>query len=291
MTIAICLKVGDGVVLGADSASTIPGAIGFPEKVYFNAEKISNLVKGLPVGAMVYGLGGFAGRSVTSLTKDLRQRLSGHDPAHADWALDPREYTIEEVARRYTQFFYDELYRSEFFEVTDAPRPTFGAIVAGFSAGNGSAEIWTIEVGPDGSCIGPTMAFGPEQHHAIIWRGMGEPLFRLIRGWSMETLEWLIASGMREEEAIRALDAVAPLFSPAMPIQDAIDLVEYLVHVTCGYYRFHPGYPTVAPPIDLAAITRHEGFRWVRRKHYYEARLNPEPQPHERLITPTREGT
>lgn len=60
-----------------------------------------------------------------------------------------------------------------------------------------------------------------------------------------------------------------------MPIQDGIDLVRYLVEVTTGFVRFMPEPTTVAPPVDLAAITLHEGFRWVSRKHYYSTELNP----------------
>jgi len=59
-----------------------------------------------------------------------------------------------------------------------------------------------------------------------------------------------------------------------MPIQDAIDLVEYLIEVTVGFVRFAPGNATVAKPIDVAAITPHEGFKWVRRKHYFNSDLN-----------------
>ena len=65
-----------------------------------------------------------------------------------------------------------------------------------------------------------------------------------------------------------------PVVHPTMPIQDAIDLVHFLIDTTCGYVRFAPGPATVAQPIDSAAITRHEGFRWVRRKHYFSAALN-----------------
>jgi hypothetical protein len=60
-----------------------------------------------------------------------------------------------------------------------------------------------------------------------------------------------------------------------MPIQDAIDLAEYLVHTTIQYVRFSPGEPVVGGPIEIATITKHEGFKWIRRKHFFEARLNP----------------
>lgn len=70
------------------------------------------------------------------------------------------------------------------------------------------------------------------------------------------------------------LESARTMVHPTMPIQDAIDLVHFLIETTCGYVRFAPGPATVAQPIDSAAITRHEGFRWVRRKHYYSQALN-----------------
>lgn len=60
MTIAISIKVNDGVVLATDSASTITGQapnglIGVTH-VYNNANKLFNLYKGLPVGAITWVL-------------------------------------------------------------------------------------------------------------------------------------------------------------------------------------------------------------------------------------------
>lgn len=57
--------------------------------------------------------------------------------------------------------------------------------------------------------------------------------------------------------------------------QDAIDLAEFLVHLTIMFSRFSPGAPSVGGPIEIAAVTKHEGFKWIKRKHYYEQRLNP----------------
>jgi len=66
-----------------------------------------------------------------------------------------------------------------------------------------------------------------------------------------------------------------------MPVQEAIDVVRYLADVVVGYVRFTPGALMVAPPIDLAAITAHDGFRWVARKRWYDPRLNPSSPAHE----------
>lgn len=88
MTLVIALKVGDGVVLGADSASTITAAASQYVNSYFNAEKLFNLVKGFPLGVLVYGLGGLANRSVGSLGKNLRDKLGNQ--GESDLVAQPR---------------------------------------------------------------------------------------------------------------------------------------------------------------------------------------------------------
>jgi hypothetical protein len=70
MTIAIVLKIGDGLVFGADSASTLSNGTTFVNS-YFNAEKVFNVVKGLPLGAVTAGLGGLAARSGFTTAGDV----------------------------------------------------------------------------------------------------------------------------------------------------------------------------------------------------------------------------
>ena len=264
MTLVIALKVGDGVVLGADSASTIVAGSAYHNS-YFNAEKLFNVRKGIPVGALTYGLGGLAGRSVSSLAKDLRSRLS--DESNAEWYLDPANYSVELITNQYRKFFYEELFLPQFAaDLSNAP--AMGFIVAGFSSGAKSGEIWEVDV-VGGQCRPPHCAAPASMAWGAQWQGEIEALQRLVRGWSLQTARKLAAAGMATDEVMALLDAIQPLVHETMPIQDAIDLVHYLVDVTCGFTRFSPGAATVAQPIDSAAITPHEGFRWVRRKHYY----------------------
>ena len=70
--------------------------------------------------------------------------------------------------------------------------------------------------------------------------------------------------------------ALETLTIPTMPIQDAINLARYLVEVTIGFVKFSIAKQpkTVGGTIDIAAITKHEGFRWVQRKQFYPGRLN-----------------
>jgi hypothetical protein len=267
MTIAIALKVGDGIILGADSASTLSAAGGVAN-VYFNAEKLVNLVKGKPIGLLTYGLGGLDGRSITALARDLREELTNGTGA-TPFGLN--SYTMQDLAERVKRFFYDDRYVPEFALRPD--KQAMGFLIAGFSAGARKSELWTVEVDGSGNCSGPVLVFG-EDAPGLAWRGQPEALNRLVQGWSMEALQRLVQAGMQPQDALNLLQSPSQLAPPAMPVQDAVDLVEYLVQVTIGYVRFTPGPPTVAPPIDIAAITKHENFKWVKRKHYFSAEFN-----------------
>jgi hypothetical protein len=92
MTIAVSLKVNDGVVLAADSATTLigqspDGSVGVVN-VYNNANKIFNLVKDWPIGVVTWGAGSIGTASVSTLVKDLRARLSGKLSEDNSWVLN-----------------------------------------------------------------------------------------------------------------------------------------------------------------------------------------------------------
>ena len=57
MTIVVTVRVNDGIVLAADSATSFIDGQGNVAKIYNNANKIFNLVKVWPIGAMTYGTG------------------------------------------------------------------------------------------------------------------------------------------------------------------------------------------------------------------------------------------
>jgi hypothetical protein len=96
MTVAVWVKVYDGIALATDSATTLqlPGS----HHVYNNADKIFHLHRELPIGAMTWGLDQIGPASISTVSKSLRLRLMGRDPSNLDWALD-ENYTIEGVAK------------------------------------------------------------------------------------------------------------------------------------------------------------------------------------------------
>src|SRR5271163_3357277 len=103
MTVLVSVKINDGVVMAADSASSFASGM-----VYQHADKIVNLRQGLPIGAMVTGSGGIGSESIDTLLKDLRRRFNGEDELRQDWALDQARYTLIEVANRVRTFLFEE---------------------------------------------------------------------------------------------------------------------------------------------------------------------------------------
>ena len=140
MTVVVSVKVFDGVVLAADSATTLTMPNGTAQ-VYNNANKVFQLHRTKPVAAATWGMGGIGAASISTFAKDLRLRFMGADPDHLDWKL-PDDYTVELVAERLTDMMFGELY-SPAVVAGQAAAEMVGFLIAGFSAQRQSSELWT----------------------------------------------------------------------------------------------------------------------------------------------------
>jgi hypothetical protein len=283
MTVAVVVKVFDGIVLAADSATTLT-LQGGGHQVYNNANKVFHLHRTLPVGAMTWGLGNIGSASISTLAKDLRRRLMGRDPAHVDWLLDAGTYTVQGVADRLVELIY-ELYVTEFAGIAVPPgRATLGFLVAGYSAEAKESEGWLILIDGTANRPVPELAIGPDQAGYLAY-AQPDATLRLFNGFdpnlpamieaALEPHEWakvqaLLAAGVLQRQPV----------VPGMPFADAIAFARYLVDVTAGYSHYLLGPDTVGGPVEVAGISRHEGFKWISRKHYYSAQLNPEEPGH-----------
>jgi len=200
----------------------------------------------------------------------------GNDPRHEDWVLEPSQYSIRAVAEGLRRFFFEELYVPAFKEFEE--KPLLGFVAAGYSAGEGLAEEWRIQIS-GGQCAEPEL-LREKEAAGISWSGEPEAITRVLMGHGTMLPEVLRELGVPEEQVAPAMGQIrarleVPMALAAMPIQDAIDLAAFFVDATVNFSRFAPGPPTVGGPIEVAAITKHEGFKWVRRKFYYDARYNP----------------
>lgn len=278
MTICVAVKVHDCLVLAADSATSLVGLddAGRPAiiNVYAHGNKVFNLVKGLPVAAMTCGMGNIGRASISSLAKDLRRELS---LCPASGGLDQNKYSIEEIAQRAKELLYDRQYGS----LEDKPNGdhTLEFFIGGYGSGQHTAELWKIVIA-NGECIGPEQQM-PGQDSFVIWAGQPEALNRLLIGFSGRLGDALLEAGVEPERLDPLLGHIqshttTSLVDPPMPTGDAIALADFLVDVTKRYVHFLYGADTVGGDTDIATVTRHEGFKWIKRKHFYPRELNLE---------------
>lgn len=61
----------------------------------------------------------------------------------------------------------------------------------------------------------------------------------------------------------------------SLPKDELAAMAEALVNLTKFKRRVSPEKETVGGPIDVAVITKGDGFVWVKRKHYFDPKLNP----------------
>lgn len=60
-----------------------------------------------------------------------------------------------------------------------------------------------------------------------------------------------------------------------MSKSDLANMAESLVNLTSIKRKVSAETETVGGPVDVAVISKHEGFVWIKRKHYFNAELNP----------------
>lgn len=265
MTVCVAIKVHDCIVFAADSAVTLSSGSGVAN-IWEHGNKVYNLHRGLPIVAMTSGMGQFGSASISNLAKDLRLSLTSGSKAIHD------TYTIEEVADSATDFF------KERYDSIDPPPPNphkFEFWIGGYDSRNTLGEIRKLVI-QDGTVHDIELVAKGEDDDMVVWGGQTKAISRLINGLDIQGLDALVDRGMSPQDiASLRSEMVTPLVHSSMPVQDAIDLADFLVDLTKKYHAFLPGANIVGGDSDIATVTKHEGFKWIRRKHYYPPDLNP----------------
>ena len=137
--------------------------------------------------------------------------------------------------------------------------------------------------------IDPAFENAIERYVATAVEATGEALISLLpkgtRGATKQKLRRALSGGS-QSAATQWREKVIPLYKGRfmrevqdmiflMPKQELATLAQELINLTSVKRKFSSGKESVGGPIDVAVISRIDGFVWVRRKHYFDPRLNP----------------
>ena len=215
--------------------------------------------------AMSAGLASFNDLSVNSLMKQFRDVLT-------EKLREGQKYTLEKVTD-----FTNSAFRAIYAGIDKPPgfSANFKFWIGGYGSDMDHGEVWKIEI-RNGQLSEPVQLASKLTPSRIMWGGQAQALERLVRGHDprIELVSGTddLANEKERFEQIRFLEA--PLAHEFMPVRDAANLAAFLVDLTIKYVSFLPEPNTVGGAIDVAAVTRHEGFKWIQRKHCYPPELN-----------------
>jgi hypothetical protein len=162
-----------------------------------------------------------------------------------------------------------------------------------------------IDVGPDERAV--IVPFAQREQVETFMEGMDHKLREHLSGWWHKKLNELVGEvgnhlklSAKKQEALaeafrdRCTEIVGEEYESTLsqfswnnnvePIIDIVgmlpkdelaEMAESLVNLTSFKRRVTPEAETVGGPIDVAVISRGDGFIWIKRKHYFNTELNP----------------
>lgn len=261
MSIVACVKVYDGIVLGAESMSQLWGQStpGQPQfvKAYSNAKKLFN-IGSYPFGVVSYGAGNIGTRSIESFMYEFNETLSS-DPLPTP--------TGEAIATRLINFMRSP-YDTAFGQLPIDQRPVLGFYLAGYSPSRHVGTEWEFVFPKDAQPHQPRL----DDQFGSSWRGVSVPFYRLFFGIDPRLIEALRTQGI-PDDVLNVIQQTANQFVSriafdGMPIQDAIGFCKFILETTIGQSTYEVGVPSCGGPLHIAVITRRDGFDWITQPKY-----------------------
>jgi hypothetical protein len=255
MSIVACVKVYDGLVLGADSATNIFGTApdGTPAviKTFRNARKLFQ-AQDLPIGILTYGIGNIGEKSIETLLRDFDKDHTYKNPI-------PVVDFVTEILN-----FFKNKYEEIYAKVQPNNKPVLGFYIAGYSPESTLGEEYEFLLPRDQNAkkVRDNNMFGSS------WRGISLPFTRLYFGFDPRIKEVITKAGIDPtlfEELVKPFKS--PVIYNGMPLQDAVNFTQFILRTTIGMADFEVGPPSCSEPIDIAVINSKKLFTWVKEKH------------------------
>lgn len=266
MSLGIVFKGPEGIVLAADSRVTLTAQLPQPTgqnlilpATFDNATKLLK-VKGQDfVGAVTYGAGAIgqtAPRTAHSFIPEFEAKLNQETS---------ERLSVADFANKLSEFFMAQ-WVANMPSIYSGPEMVF--LVGGFDQDVPYGRVFEIAI--------PTRP-SPKEWHADpgmfgpVWGGQREFTDRLIQGFDPNLFQIAKTTLCLSDEQINTLrNALSPLSVQIpyqfLPLQDCVDLSIFLIRTTMTIQTWQIGIRGVGGAIDLATITRTDGYKPIQQK-------------------------
>ena len=268
MSLGIAFKGAEGVVLAADSRVTLMVANPQTKEVlpayYDNATKLLQVNGQTHVGAVTYGLGAIgqaSPRTAHNYLPEFEAELSNAGGARL---------SVEEFSSKLSDFFMRQWQDAKM--PPEAPPMTF--LVGGYDDNAPYGRVFELFI--------PTVP-DPKEHwpepgqFGMVWGGQREFTDRLITGFDAQVpaiAQEILGLDQAQTDSLgqnlkSRLQAQIPF--AFLPLQDCVDLSILLIRTTIAVQNWVLGVRGVGGrgvggPIDVATITRMNGFKPIQQK-------------------------
>jgi hypothetical protein len=260
MSLGIFIKGPEGLVLAADSRITLANQVqGQPPFLvnFDNATKLLNFsCPNSCVGAVTYGqaLVGLTQRTAQSFLPEFEQSLD-----------KVKRLPIKEFVQKLSDFYMKQWQVNEPPDYHGLPMVF---VVGGYNEDEYFGRVFIIEIPfkPDPIEQNP----GPSEF-GFTWGGQKEIVDRIMSGYDSRLLKLIKDALDLNPTQVELLNQVMksvqfPIPINLLPLQDCVNLAIYFIRSTIDAQNLSVNLRGVGGPIDVATITRREGFKFIQRK-------------------------
>jgi hypothetical protein len=278
MSLGIAFKGPEGIVLAADSRATLNVQVQTPQghmllpAAFDNATKLLKVNGQDHVGAVTYGAGAIGlqePRTPHSFVPEFEASLQGK-----------KRLSVEDFAKKLSDFFMERWTKGG---MPNPVQPGMDMIflVGGYDPDATYGKVFEIYIPskPVPREVIPTGVFG------AVWGGQSQIATRLLNGFD-PTAPQVIRDFLKvplqgkqgepdplDTELKTKFSAKIPW--QFLPLQDCVDLSILVLRTTIALQKWTIDVRGVGGAIDLATITRTEGFKYVQQKQIVgESRYN-----------------
>lgn len=285
MTIAACYLSSEGVVLGADSTSTmfVPGPDGASDGLHHlnYAQKLFEIGTESTLAVTMWGMGSIGSLAHRTLIAHFADYLAGHPVK-----------TMQEVADQFATFFWQEytqqlqkwLVKARDLAAKQASTPeeqeelanlrhnlSGGYCVGGHLIEDRTAAAFEITYDPLKNGAPQPQPIPPG--NTCFW-GCPNFVHRVLYSWDDAVFNSVLNSGKWTGNAQDLLNVILQhrIAQPSdLPLREAVDWVHSVIYTTIKAMKFSHHLPVCGGPIEIAVVSTDRKFRWVKHKRFDQA--------------------